>query len=308
MPSLRRVLPALFTVAVLGTVVPSTAKAQACTPSQLAANPLVSMGYGAFIRINDDAFNVSCYFSTYGLGIVGLSSIPSITVGSGLTADFTSVVEASFMRIPTPLGADFQYSVSSSIRAMAAPSADFVFLFTAPLTNLGPDLPGYATFAQVGVTRASGNATVTTIDAGAASTLAVGGFPSYLYARSGALVDVGVGSSANPFATDGVATAGTGTCSSANGTACAYDPGFGWVDSDHNAWGVVISYHQERLLNAQGQQVAGTVLVNGETSLYMQELNPQDIFTPEPATLALMSTGLAAVLAGSRLRRRKKSA
>lgn len=281
---MRRTSRVLVTVAALATTT-TAAHAQACTPAQLAANPLVALGYRALVRIDNTAFDLSCYYAALGSGEVGFGSMtPTVSVGVGSAQVSAQVNQALFTSGLAPL---LNYGVASTLGPTSPSTVDFVFAFAAPLTA---GTYGVAN-AQVGVTRASGNPNVLLVPSGAPSTLPLGGgLPPYLVAQSTYLSVTGGGSSANPFALDlGVDVGGT-ACTT--GTACAYDPASSTPNAGLSAWGAIISYR----VTAPGVRGANAQ-VNGQADL---------LLTPEPATDVLMATGLAALVGAGLVRRRSR--
>ena len=259
------------------------AKAQACTPLQLAANPLVGQGYHAFVRINNSAFDLSCYFSIIGGGQVGFDGVsPSVSIGTGAGEIKATIAQAIFA---TGLAPELNYGVATNINTAASTPADFVFAFAAPLT---PTVYNDA-MAQIGVTRASGNPNVSIVTAGSPSTVALPGFPSYLRAQSTFLSVAGGGSAASPFMSNLGVDVGGSACTV--GTACSYPDAMNDPNASISAWATVISYRQARTLASRASNAG----VNGQVSLSA---------VPEPASIAFMATGLLGV-AGIAARRRR---
>jgi hypothetical protein len=240
------------------------------------------MGYVAMVRINNTAFNLSCYYQDLGGGQIGFAAVPSVSLQVLTHAVTATVAQAVFTTGSNPV---LNYGVSSNIGREAQTPDDFVFAFAAPLTSTVYN----GAEAQIGVTRASGNPNVSIVPAGAASTVALGGsVPSYLVARTKFIGVHGGGSSSNPFASDlGVDVGGT-ACTS--GTACSYPTASNNPNANISAWGTVVSYRQART----GTQAANAQ-VNGEVSLSA---------VPEPATLTLMAAGLLSLVGVGYARRR----
>ena len=271
--------------AALVATLPAAAHAQACSSVALAANPLVGMGYRALVRINNTAFDLSCYYQNLGGGQIGFApGSPTVSVGSGQNAVSASITQALFTTGPDPV---LNYGVSSNIGRTASTPNDFVFAFAAPLTST---LYGDAA-AQVGVTRGSGSPNVSIVPVGAPSTVALGGsIPSYLVAQSTFIAVHGGGSSANPFATNLGVDVGATACTT--GTACSYADETSHPNTTLSGWGTVISYREART-----SATAANAQVNGQVSLAST--------VPEPATVTLMASGLVAVFGAGYARRRK---
>jgi hypothetical protein len=270
-------------LALAAVLLPAAAHAQACTVAQLAANPLVGMGYRALVRIQSTAFDLSCYYQNVGGGQIGFAGIsPTVSVGAGTSVVSATINQALFTTGLTPV---LNYGVSSTLGRTAPTPRDFVFAFAAPLTSA---VYGTAD-AQVGITRASGSPNVTIVPSGAPSTAPLGGFPAYLKAQTNYVSVSGGGSTANPFAIDlGVDVGGT-ACTT--GTACSYAAATSNPNAALGAWGTVVSYRQTRTTNR-----ASNAQVNGQVDLTA---------TPEPATTALLASGLLALGGVGYVRRRR---
>jgi hypothetical protein len=264
---------------------PAAANAQACTPLQLSNNPLVGQGYHAFVRINNAAFDLSCYFSVIGVDQIGFDGVsPSVALGAGNSEIKATISQAIFT---TGLAPELNYGLASNINTNATTPVDFVFAFAAPLT---PTVYGDA-MAQIGVTRASGNPNVSIVTAGSPSTVALAGFPTYLRAQTSYLSVAGGGSVAAPFASNLGVDVGGSACTT--GTACSYTDATSNPNANISAWATVISYRQARTLSNRASNAG----VNGQVTLAA---------VPEPSSIALVATGIVA-LVGAGLRRRTQS-
>lgn len=282
---MRRFVASLAAAAAFA--LPAVAQAQVCGAVQLAANPFVGAGYRAFVRIDNSAFDLSCYYTNIGGGMIGFDLAPIVSVGSGASRLAATISELVWTTGLTP---SLSYSVSSNLRTSSSAS-DFAFAFAAPLSSMTYG----AANAIVGVTRASGLPDVTLVAAGSPSTAPLGGVQSYVVAQSNALAVSGGGTNANPFATNLGVDVGT-SCTS--GTACSYPSALATPNATISAWGTVVSYHQ----NVPGG-LPTNVSVNG-TALLEPAVPFVVLATPEPTTIVLLAGGLAAV-AGVGVRRRR---
>lgn len=279
---MRRTLK--FLAVASAVMLPAAAHAQACSAADLAANPLVGLGYRALARINNTAFDLSCYYQDIGGNQVALQVPTSIQYGSGPSAVTGTINQAVFTTSPAnPV--KFTYSLSSTIPVSGPTAADFVYAFAAPLSsNLYTDAT-----AQMTVVRGSGGPSVRLVPPSSSATPPLPGFPTYLAANNTVMTNSQGGTVANPYQT-GLVWVGTTPCVAANGTTCNYGPNATTPNANISAWGNTVSYRHDKRNTAAA--------VSGELTLTA---------APEPATVTLMASGLLALVGAGFARRRNNA-